>query len=161
MKANATVYELARWTAAVLAVVFLFLLFGNNPVSSAELPAVEAAVTAQIEMGNMLKGDNMMIKRFYGLDPAAYEGCVLYYPTTNMQAEELLIIKLSDPAQAEGVRGAIDARLETQKASFDGYGIEQYDMLTNNAVVEVRGNYVLFVVSNASAQARQAFLDAL
>ena len=59
------------------------------------------------------------------------------------------------------VKAAIEARLETQKASFDGYGIEQYDMLTNNAVVEVRGNFVLFVVNAASAQAREAFLGAL
>ena len=161
MKANPVVYEIARWTAAVLAVVFLFLLFGNNPVSNADPAAVESAVTAQIEMTNMIKADNQMIKRLYGLDPAAYESCVLYYPTTNMQAEELLIIKLSDTAQAQAIETAIEARLETQKASFDGYGIEQYDMLVSNAVVEVRGNYVLFVVNAASAQARQAFLDAL
>ena len=161
MKANPVVYEVARWTAAVLAVVFLFVLFGNDPVSDAALADVERAVTAQIEMGNMLEGDNQMIKRFYGLDPAVFDECVLYYPTTNMQAEELLIIKLADPAQAESVEAAVEARLETQKASFDGYGIEQYDMLTNNAVVEVRGNFVLFVVNAASAQAREAFLGAL
>ena len=161
MKANATVYEIARWTAAILAVVFLFFLFGNDPVSNADPAAVESAVTAQIEMTNMLKADNQMIKRLYGLDPASFESCVLYYPTTNMMAEELLIIKLRDTAQAEGIKAAIEARLETQKASFDGYGIEQYDMLTNNAVVEVRGNFVLFVVNTASAQAREAFLGAL
>lgn len=161
MKANPVVCEIVRWTAAILTVAFLFLLFGNNPVSGADPVAVESAVTAQIEMTNMLKADKQMIKRLYGLDPAAYESCVLYYPTTNMQAEELLIVKLSDTAQAEELEAAIEARLETQKASFDGYGIEQYDMLTNNAVVEVRGNYVLFVVSAASAQARQAFRDAL
>ena len=161
MKANPVVYEVARWTAAVLAAVFLFLLFGNDPVSDAALADVERAVTAQIEMGNMLEGDNQMIRRLYGLDPAAYESCVLYYPTTNMVAEELLIIKLADPAQAESVEAAIEARLETQKASFDGYGIEQYDMLTNNAVVEIRGNYVLFVVNANAAAAQKAFLDAL
>lgn len=161
MKSNPVVCEVLRWTAAVLAVVFLFVLFGSNPVSSADPAAVEAAVTARIEMTNMLKADNQMVKRLYGLDPAAYDSCVLYYPTTNMQAEELLIIKLADTAQAEAVEAAIEARLETQKASFDGYGIEQYDMLTNNAVVEVRGNFVLFVVNAASAQARQAFADAL
>lgn len=161
MKANPVIYEVVRWTAAVLAVVFLFLLFGNNPGSDADPAAVEAAVTAQIEMTNMLKADNQMIKRLYGLDPGSFAGCVLYYPTTNMQAEELLIVKLSDTAQAQAVEAAIEARLATQKASFDGYGIEQYDMLTNNAVVEVRGNYVLFVVNAASAQAREAFLGAL
>lgn len=154
-------YGIARWICVAVAVVSLMIMFGGNTVSSADIADVEAAVTAEIDMTNMLSGDNKMIKRFYGLDPAQFESIVLYYPTTNMMAEELLVIKLSDTAQAEAVEAAIAARLETQKASFDGYGIEQYDMLTNNAVVEVRGNFVLFVVNAASAQAREAFLGAL
>jgi hypothetical protein len=99
--------------------------------------------------------------RLYGLDPASFEGCVLYYPTTNMMAEELLIVKLSDLSQQEAVRAAVEARIATQKNTFEGYGVEQFEMLTNNAVVEVRGNYILFVVNGASAAARDAFLRAI
>lgn len=161
MKANPMVYEFARWSVVVLAVVFLLALFGGNSLSDADPTAVEAAVTAQLDLSNLQKADNQMVKRLYGLDPGAYESCVLYYPTTNMQAEELLIVKLTEPAQADALKAAITARLETQKTSFDGYGIEQYDLLTTHAVVEVRGNYVLFVVHAACDQARQAFLDAL
>lgn len=161
MKAEPIVFEIARWSAAVLLVVLLVVLFGSDPVSDAALSDVQTAITAQLDMTNMLQADNQMLKRLYGLEPSAYAGCVLYYPATNMQAEELLIVKLNDTAQAQAVEQAIAARLETQKASFDGYGIEQYDLLTSNAVVEVRGNYILFVVHSASAQARQAFLDAL
>lgn len=161
MKPNTKVYEIARWLVVLAAVVFLIAMFGSDPISAADPADVETAVTAKLDMSAMLRGDNQMIRRLYGLDPAAYESCVLYYPTTNMVAEELLIIKLADTAQQEAVRGAIEARLETQKASFDGYGIEQYDMLTNNAVVEIRGNYVLFVVNANAAAAQKAFLGAL
>lgn len=161
MKPNTKVYEIARWLVVLAAVVFLIAMFGSDPISAADPADVETAVTAKLDMSAMLQGDNQMIRRLYGLDPAAYESCVLYYPTTNMVAEELLIIKLADTAQQQAVRGAIEARLETQKASFDGYGIEQYDMLTNNAVVEIRGNYVLFIVNANAAAAQKAFLDAL
>lgn len=161
MKPNTKVYEIARWLVVLAAVVFLIAMFGSDPISAADPADVETAVTAKLDMSAMLRGDNQMIRRLYGLDPAAYESCVLYYPTTNMVAEELLIIKLADTAQQEAVQAAIEARLETQKASFDGYGIEQYDMLTNNAVVEIRGNYVLFVVNANAAAAQKAFLDAL
>ena len=154
-------YEIARWAVVLVAVVSLMIMFGGNTVSSAEIADVEAAVTAQIDMTNMLPGDNQMIKRFYGLDPAQFEACVLYYPTTNMMAEELLIVKLSDLSQQETVRSAVEARIATQKNTFEGYGVEQFEMLTNNAVVEVRGNYILFVVNGASAAARDAFLRAI
>ena len=127
----------------------------------AEPAQVAEAVTQVIEMENMLEGDNTMIKRFYGLDPSAYEACILYYPTTNMMAEELLIVKLRDVSQQETVRAAAEKRIATQKTTFEGYGPEQFALLSDHSVVEVRGNYVLFVVNERSAAARDAFLDAL
>lgn len=154
-------YEIARWSVLVVAVISLMAMFGGDTVSNADPAEVEAAVTAQIDMTNMLPGDNKMIKRFYGLDPAQFEACILYYPTTNMMAEELLIVKLSDVSQQETVRKAVEARIATQKNTFEGYGVEQFEMLSNNAVVEIRGNYVLFVVNAASADAQKAFLGAI
>jgi hypothetical protein len=161
MKVKAIVYEILRWAAVAAGVVMLVMMFGSDPISSADINAVESAVTEKLDMSAVLPADNLMIRRLYGIDPEAYEGCVLYYPSTNMVAQELLIVKLSDISQQETLLAAIEARLQTQKTSFDGYGIEQYDMLTNNCVIEPRGNYVLFVVDPASADARQAFLDAL
>lgn len=154
-------YEIARWAVLAVAVISLMIRFGGDTVSNADPADVEAAVVAEIDMTNMLQGDNKMIKRFYGLDPAAFEACILYYPTTNMMAEELLIVKLSDVSQQEMVRSAVEARIATQKNTFEGYGVEQFEMLSNNAVVEVRGNYVLFVVNAASAEAQKAFLGAI
>ena len=154
-------FEIARWAVLAVAVISLMIQFGGDTVSNADPADVEAAVVAEIDMTNMLQGDNKMIKRFYGLDPAAFEACILYYPTTNMMAEELLIVKLSDVSQQEMVRSAVEARIATQKNTFEGYGVEQFEMLSNNADVEVRGNYVLFVVNAASAEAQKAFLGAI
>ena len=55
----------------------------------------------------------------------------------------------------------MEARLQTQKNTFDGYGVDQMDLLTNYCVVDVRGNYALFVVSKTSEAAQSAFRDAL
>ena len=161
MKMKISAYEIARWAAVLAALVMLISMFGGNTASSAEAADVAAAVVETIDMTNMVLAENQMIKRLYGLDPAAFESCILYYPTTNMMAEELLIVKLSDMSQQESVRAAIEARLATQKTTFEGYGVEQFDMLTNDAVIEIRGNYVLFVVNPACADARKAFLGAL
>ena len=161
MKAKSAFYEIARWLCAALAVVLLMVMFGGNTVSDADPQTVVQEVTAVLDMSNMVEGDNQMIKRFYGLDPSSFEACYLYYPSTNMMAEELLIIKLKDVSQQETVRAAVEQRIETQKNTFEGYGVEQFEMLSNNAVVEIRGNYVLFVVNAASAEAQKAFLNAI
>lgn len=161
MRSNAFLYEIGRWVAVIAGLVILLVLFGGNSVSGADPQEVAQAVTDVIDMENMQLADNQMVKRFYGLDPADYEGCVLYYPNTNMMAEEVLIVKLKDISQQQTVSDAIAARLQTQKNTFEGYGVEQFDLLTNHAVVELRGNYVLFVVSDHAEAARKAFRGAL
>ena len=161
MRSNAFLYEIGRWAAVIAGLVILLVLFGGNSVSGADPREVAEAVTSAIDMENMQLADNQMVKRFYGLDPADYEGCILYYPNTNMMAEEVLIVKLKDISQQQTVSDAIEARLQTQKNTFEGYGVEQFDLLTNHAVVELRGNYVLFVVSDHAEAARKAFRGAL
>ena len=161
MRPNTFLYEIARWSAAVAAVISLIWMFGGNTASNADPVEVAEAVVETIDMENMLEADNQLIKRFYGLDPSSFEACILYYPTTNMMAEEVLIVKLKDMSQQEQVRAAIEKRIETQKTTFEGYGVEQFELLTNNAVVEVRGNFVLFIVNANSAEAQKAFLKAL
>ena len=161
MLAKNYIYEGLRWIALVVAIVSLAVMFGGNTLSDADFEDVSAAVLEKVDTENMTLAENQMIKRLYGLDPAAFEGCVLYYPTTNMMAEEVLIVKLSDVSQAEAVQQAMEARLQTQKTTFEGYGVEQFDLLTNYCVLEVRGNFALFLVSKNHTDAYEAFLDAL
>lgn len=161
MLAKNYIYEGLRWIALVVAIVSLAVMFGGNTLSDADFENVSAAVLETVDTENMTLAENQMVKRLYGLDPAAFEGCVLYYPTTNMMAEEVLIVKLSDVSQAEAVQQAMEARLQTQKTTFEGYGVEQFDLLTNYCVLEVRGNYALFLVSKNHTDAYEAFLDAL
>ncbi len=153
--------KLARWLVVLLAVGFLWLKFASDPVSEQPFEAVKQAVTSGMNLSAMQEGDNQLVRRFYGLDPTQFEGCALYYPLTNMEAEELFLVKLKDPAQADGVRAAVEKRLESQKAVFDGYGVEQYNMLCNFSRIEVRGNYVLFVVGAQADTAVNVFRGAL
>lgn len=161
MNSKAIFFEAGRWLSAILALILLISMFGGNTVSNADPADVVQEVTAVLDMSSMLEGDNQMIKRFYGIDPSAFEACYLYYPNTNMMAEELLIIKLKDVSQQDAVRQAVEQRIETQKTTFEGYGVEQFALLSDHAVVEIRGNYVLFVVNAASAEALKAFRGAL
>lgn len=161
MSGKTMIYAILRWISALAALMLIVTLCGGSSRSDADPAEVTAAVTAELDMSTMQAADNQMVKRLYGLAPSDYEGLFLYYPTTNMGAEEVLVVKLKDPAQADAVRAAVEKRLDTQKTSFDGYGVEQYDLLTNHCVVEVQGNYVLFVVNPEADKALAAFRSAL
>ena len=144
---------------AVLLVFMIYLQVGAKE-SDAAIGDVAGAVVNTLDTSTMEESANRKFKKFYGLNAGDYEGVVLYAPISNMDAEELLIVKLKNSSQAETVRAAIEKRLETQKSSFEGYGIEQYDLLENH-ILDIRGNYILYVVHSDANKALQAFRDSL
>lgn len=134
--------------------------FMSHTIYEVDCDQVSKAVLQRADEDMMQPGTNQMIKRLYGLDPDSYQGVVLYYPTTNMGSEELLVVKLSDLGQEKEVVEAIEKRLKTQKKNFDGYGTYQTDML-NHSVIDVRGNYVLFVSAQDASGSLSAFENSL
>ena len=137
----------------------VFLQVGTRE-SKSSLKAVTDSVMKTVDTKAIEESTNRMFKKFYGLNANDYEGVSLYAPKTNMDAEEVLIIKLKDSSQAESVTKAINTRLETQKSSFEGYGAKQFDLLKNH-VLDVRGNFILYIVHPDAGKADQAFRDSL
>lgn len=140
--------------------VFIILLQMGTPDSKSSLEEVSQAVSGSVSLEGMEESSNQMFKKFYGLNANDYEGVSLYAPASNMDAEEILIIKLKDSSQAEAVTAAVNKRLETQKSSFEGYGIEQFDLLEDH-ILDVQGNFILYVVHPEASKADQAFRDSL
>ena len=158
-----TVFAVLRWAAAAagIALIVLGMIGQKDTVSETPFETVLAAVTAEADLSGTKEGTVQMIRRLYGIDPAAYEQCALYYPSTNMGAEELLLVKLKDPADAETLIAAAEKRLETQLNVFEGYGVEQTALLTDHARIEAQGNYFLFIVNAAADAAVSAFYEVL
>lgn len=152
--------EAAKWVSVILLLVFMFFQLSSMRTSSTDFDTMKNAVLESADLTPMVEADAQSLKRLYGLDGNDFEGVMLYYPTTNMGAEEILLVKLTDTSQQEAVKTAMETRIANQMNSFDGYGITQYEML-EKAVVEVQGNYLLMVVAADPAPVRQAFLDAL
>lgn len=152
--------EAAKWVSVILLLVFMFFQLSSMRTSSTDFDTMKNTVLESADLTPMVEADAQSLKRLYGLDGNDFEGVMLYYPTTNMGAEEILLVKLTDTSQQEAVKTAMETRIANQMNSFDGYGITQYEML-EKAVVEVQGNYLLMVVAADPAPVRQAFLDAL
>lgn len=159
-KVKIPLLETAKWLSFLIVLVFLVSLVSQGKRSNTEFSVMSEAVISAAVLDDMVEADNQMVKRLYGLDSANYEGLMLYTPTTNMGAEEILLVKLSDTAQQEEIKAAAEKRIATQMDSFEGYGITQYEMLEAH-VLEIQGNYILLVVAADPAPVRQAFLGAL
>lgn len=155
-----TALEIVKWILVALIALFLVHSFTGNRISKADFDTVWDAVSADADMSKMQEGSNQMIRRLYGLDPAQFDGIRLYYPKTNMGAEEILLVKMKDTKDQETVQSAMESRKRTQMNNFNSYGTYQYAML-EKSVISIRGNYALFVSADNAAAIDQAFENAL
>lgn len=144
---------------AALLVCAVLLQLGSK-ISNTPAETVLSNVAAACDLSGAVQSDNRMFKRLYQLNAGDYENVVLYIPASNMDVQELLIVKLRDSSQAESVEAAVNTRLQSQMDSFEGYGVEQYHLLENH-VLEVQGNYVFYLVHSDASKGREAFLDSL
>ena len=156
-------YALLRLLAlAGLAATVAFGFAGKKSVQSdTPFETVLSAVTGSVDLSDVREGENQMVRRLYGVSPADYEECVLYYPSTNMGAEEILLVKLNPGQSADALVAAAEQRVEDQLNVFEGYGIEQVALLNDHARIEAPGNYFLFIVSAGADDAVAAFYEVL
>ena len=153
--------DLIKWAFALLIFILIVMKFTGNRVSKTDFEDVKKAVEKTVKDDEtMLDGDNVMVKRLYGLNPADYDGVMLKYPSTNMNVNEVFLVKLKNPEQQEQVQAAMEKRLATQKNNFDGYGTNQYSIL-EKSVIDMQGNYAMFVVSEKTAPTVKAFEKSL
>lgn len=146
---------------AMVLVIFVYIVIllvrqgGDAPMADVEKNVLKAISTKGME-----EAGTQDLKRYYGLNANDYEDMLLYLPDDVMSVNELLIIRLKDKSQADGVRDAAQKRLDTQRESFEGYGAEQTKLITS-AILEARGQYVFLVVGKEADKAYAAFKKSL
>lgn len=153
-------YSILRAALAAIFLLAILLIRFSNRDSSASIEEVSQQVLSAISTDSMQESGSRMLKKLYDLDADSFDGMVLYTPVTNMDVTELLIVRLASDDQADLVTEAVNSRLKTQKNSFEGYGVEQTALL-NGSVLDVEGNFILYVVHPDAQAAQQAFLNSL
>ena len=80
-----------RWLTAIAIGFCLFRLLWDGAADGVPFDTVTAAVVQSVDLSQTKTADGQMLRRLYGLDPAEYAGCALYYPAGDMGVTELLL----------------------------------------------------------------------
>ena len=160
-KASNVIFTLLRIVlVAALVAAIVFYVFLRNRESTIPASDVFKKVEQTVKTEKMEKTTDRYFKKYYGLNAADYDSVLYYAPVSNMDAEELLVIKLKNSDQADAVTDAILKRQSDKEQSFEGYAPEQY-ALAQDYILDVQGNYILFVVDPKAEEIDNAFAGAL
>ena len=146
--------KLAKVFLVALLAVFLSALI------HADFEELEAKAETELNMADMRRADEQLLRRLYGLNGGELKNWVLYTSRDNMDVEELLLIEVSEEGQMEYVRQAAEKRAETQKSNFEGYGPEQVQLIEKYVLRESEP-YILFVISKDAEVIKAEFVKGL
>ena len=153
----------SKMYAAIVLICLIILVASNFKVdkdSKASMETVQNKTIEKINLDGFTQLDNLNIKRFLGLDPSQYDGSVYYKSDDAMSAREFIIVKFKDHSQQDAFKETIEKRISSQKGIFEGYAPDQAELL-KNAVIDIHGNYALYVVKEDAATMNDQFLKAL
>lgn len=148
----------------LLLVMSLVIIFkGCTTFSDAKNIPVDNIVKeieAAHDLSSMRKGDSKALKRYYGLNSNDLEEFSLYLPSSTMDVDEILIVKVKNKNQIESIEDSMDGRANKQLESFKDYAPQQANLIENNEI-SVKGNYVIFTISKDAEEIKDKFKEAI
>ncbi len=146
----------------VIACLMAFVIFINRRDSYRDIDASDILedIVENVDIGEMEQFNNSDIKKDFGVNANDYDSIVYYGHQSVMNSETLLIIRLADESQGQDIMDIIDAQKETNMELFKSYAPDQYRLLSES-ILEQKGSYVLYAVSENAPAIEKAFSDSI
>lgn len=148
----------------LLMVLFLFITSAvgcsaeseNN--TSTSFKEISDEIIKSADLSSMMEGDSRKLQQLYEIDEDKLENYVIYTPSANIQADELLLLQVKDPKDLSDIEDKIKKRIESKKAVFKDYLPEEYNLM-ENSVLETKENYIFYLASKNADKVRDVFME--
>ena len=141
---------------ALTALIITTMCLAGCGGSDIDMNTVSNGILTGVSFAEQLQqtSEKIALKRL-GINESDIESCVAY-TSTNAVVDEFAVVKATN---IDNVTAAINAHIANQISTYESYAPDEVTKL-NNAVVQVVGDYVIYVVSPDGAMA-QNIVDSL
>ena len=148
--------------AVFVLILILFLAGVYESAGANDIPMedIETQLTTACDMTHMTKSYNRNLMQFFGLDYEQYDSHLYYKGKEALSVDEVLIVKAHEKSDLDGVKDAVEKRIASQTATFDGYGPAQVALLSD-AVIITKGNYLFYCTDQHAEKFGEVFCDAV
>lgn len=142
-------FKVRVFTLFMLSAILLVALSGCSSKDNIPNPAVSEIgekIAETVDLSDMKELDDNKLQKLYGINPDKIDEYWGLIPASNINAQEILVIKVKDPADIKQVEEKISERVNEQRESFKDYLPEQC-FLIEQYVLKHKGNYVFLAIS--------------
>ena len=144
---------------AVLAVL-LTAVYKSSSTTDIPVSVIDAELKGLPAVSEMKQCSSREVLQFLEIDTTSLDSFVYYKSTQALGVDEIFIVKAVEKEDLESVRDAIENRIASQIKTFESYGPEQTARL-KNALITIRGKYLLYCTAENPDEIEEVFLNAL
>lgn len=142
-------YKIQYVILTILVIVIFVELFNILQVKNVSMEEIKQDVVQATDVSVMQEDDGTRLKKLYGINKRDVEDFILYAPKSNMEANEILILKAKTKDDLKAVQAKVNERVEKQSDSFKNYEQTQYEIISNY-VLEQKDQYLILIISKDS-----------
>lgn len=121
---------------------------------------IGASIERTVDLSDMTRGDANRLRKFYDIEATELANFVLYTASSNVRADELLIVKVNDPGEIANITERVHRRIAVQTSKFQNYRPEEYYLIEKH-VLSSKGPFVFFAVSQDAERMERTFDETL
>lgn len=146
----------------ILLILALFLLIFPflNSDSETDIEVMKQAFTEEISTSGMKEKSEKELIRTLHTAPDQLNGWFWYGPGSAMDVTSLLVLRLQDHSQEEQLQAALETYRKEELKKFEGYGVEQTELLNNAVLIQKKG-YIIYIVSSHAKKWETIFQETL
>lgn len=145
----------------VLALVFfLWAIYSSSRASDVSMESIREAMIQNTDIQEMEECGDRKLLQFLNLNYQEYDSYLYWKSKESLGVDEVLVVKVREASDLDGVKDAAEARVKSQERIFESYGPDQMKLL-GNAVIETRGKYLFYCVSEQATKYEEVFRDAV
>lgn len=146
--------------SVVLLFAFIGFLFFQNSAGTKSAEEVFEKVSTAVDLSYLKVRDNSALKKEFSFARKDVENVLYISSDSVMEVRELLLVEVKSTDDIDAITEKIKSRVEEKKALFKNYAPEQSALL-ENYVLEKKGKFVMFAVSDSPEKIVSAFKKAL
>lgn len=140
---TSSIYRKKYLVLALVVVLIFVLAYQLVKVKNLDFATLGANIEKKVSMENFVKGNDLSLRKLYGINKIEVEKYISYVPKSNMMANEILIVK-AKPEYADAILARIQKRVDAQSKSFKNYAPDQYKIMSSS-VLKKKGDYIYFM----------------
>mgnify|MGYP000953126409 FL=1 len=140
---TSSIYRKKYLVLALVVVLIFVLAYQFVKVKNLDFTTLGANIEKKVSMENFVKGNDLSLRKLYGINKIEVEKYISYVPKSNMMANEILIVK-AKPEYADAILARIQKRVDAQSKSFKNYAPDQYKIMSSS-LLKKKGDYIYFI----------------